>query len=94
MLAGTAVFSIPGAVPGQETDADVQASDAPDLSLRPEDYREAYGEPVSSRFSSGKSVLGSRASVRINCGTETEEDTDGIIYFIFRSDCPWVIERI
>lgn len=94
LVIAAAVFSIPGAVPGQETDTDAQVSDAPDLSLRPEDYREAYGEPVSSRFSSGKSVLGSRASVRMNYGTETEEDTDGIIYFIFRSDCPWVIERI
>lgn len=93
LVVAAAVFSIPGAVPGQETDIDAQASDAPDLSLRPEDYREVYGEPVSSRLSSEKSVLGSRASVRISYGTEEEEDTDGIIYFVCRSECPWVIER-
>ena len=93
LVAAAAVFSIPGAVPGEETDIDAQASDARDLSLRPEDYREVYGEPVSSRLSSEKSVLGSRASVRISYGTEEEEDTDGIIYFVCRSECPWVIER-
>ena len=45
LVIAAAVFSIPGAVPGQETDTDVQASDAPDLSLRPEDYRSLTENP-------------------------------------------------
>ena len=71
-----------------------ETSGVPDLSLRPEDYRASYGEPVRESSDSESSVLGSRAVMRMTYGTETEEGTDRIIYFIWRSEYPWVIERI
>ena len=67
-----------------------ETSGVPDLSLRSEDYRASYGEPVRERSDSESSVLGSRAVMRMTYGTETEEDTDRIIYFKTRGRYPSV----